>query len=116
MEFCESGDLKQLIKRCKRDQDYIAEDVIWKVFTQVILALAECHNRQAGTIIHRDIKPGNVFLDSHLNVKLGDFGLSRILGRESLYAYTHVGTPYYQSPEQITDDKYTVKSDIWSAG
>ena len=33
MEFCESGDLKQLIKRCKRDQDYIAEDVIWKVFT-----------------------------------------------------------------------------------
>ena len=116
MEFCESGDLKQLIKRCKRDSDYIAEDVIWKVFTQVVLALSECHNRRAGTIIHRDIKPGNVFLDSHLNVKLGDFGLSRIMGRESLYAYTTVGTPYYMSPEQVTDDKYTVKSDIWSAG
>jgi serine/threonine protein kinase len=116
MEFCEGGDLKKLIKKCSRDCDYIAEDVIWKVFTQIVLALAECHNRKAGWIIHRDIKPGNVFLDGHLNVKIGDFGLSRIMGRESLFAYTHVGTPYYMSPEQIDDDKYTEKSDIWSTG
>ena len=66
--------------------------------------------------MHRDLKPGNVFFDASGNVKLGDFGLSRMMGDESVYAYTHVGTPYYMSPEQISDQKYNEKSDIWSAG
>jgi serine/threonine protein kinase len=62
------------------------------------------------------LKPGNVFLDGKNNVKLGDFGLSRVMNQDSVYATTHVGTPYYMSPEQITDSKYNEKSDIWSAG
>ena len=53
--------------------------------------------------MHRDLKPGNVFLDSSNNVKIGDFGLSRVMGDESVFAYTKVGTPYYMSPEQIGD-------------
>jgi serine/threonine protein kinase len=67
-------------------------------------------------VLHRDIKPGNLFLDSNNNIKLGDFGLSRIMGKESIYAYTNVGTPYYMSPEQISEQKYDEKSDIWSTG
>ena len=66
--------------------------------------------------MHRDLKPGNIFLDAHYNVKLGDFGLSRVMGNESVFAYTHVGTPYYMSPEQINDQKYNEKSDVWSLG
>ena len=66
--------------------------------------------------MHRDLKPGNIFLDADYNVKLGDFGLSRIMGDESIFAYTHVGTPYYMSPEQINDQRYNEKSDIWSLG
>ena len=66
--------------------------------------------------MHRDLKPGNIFLDANYNVKLGDFGLSRMMGTESVFAYTHVGTPYYMSPEQISDQKYNEKSDIWSCG
>jgi len=81
------------------------EDVIWKILTRLILALEECHNKKDGKIFHRDIKPGNLFLDYCNNVKLGDFGLSRILGPESEYAKTHVGTPYYMSPEQINNKK-----------
>ena len=38
------------------------------------------------------------------------------MGEESEFAKTHVGTPYYMSPEQITEQKYNEKSDIWSAG
>jgi NIMA (never in mitosis gene a)-related kinase 2 len=84
MEYCENGDMAQLIKKCKNENDYVAEDVIWKIFMQIIMALKDCHhNKEHGKIIHRDIKPGNVFFDVNNNVKLGDFGLSRILSTES---------------------------------
>jgi len=55
-------------------------------------------------------------LDSRQDVKLGDFGLARVMNQESMYAQTHVGTPYYMSPEQINEQKYNEKSDIWSLG
>jgi len=116
MEYCEGGDLASLLKKCRRDKDFIAEDVIWKIFMQIVLSLHECHNRKEGKILHRDLKPGNIFLDATNNVKLGDFGLSRIMGEESTFASTHVGTPYYMSPEQINESRYNEKSDIWSAG
>ena len=80
------------------------------------MALQACHTRKDGKILHRDLKPGNIFLDSNYNVKLGDFGLSRVMGDQSVFAYTHVGTPYYMSPEQIADQKYNEKSDIWALG
>ena len=89
---------------------------MWKVIHQMASALHECHHRPQGKILHRDLKPGNVFLDKDNNVKLGDFGLSRVMGEQSLYAKTHVGTPYYMSPEQIGEQRYDHKSDIWSLG
>lgn len=116
MEFCEGGDIGALIKRCKKNRDYIAEDVVWKIFTQITLALHECHTKREGKILHRDLKPSNVFLDSENNVKLGDFGLSKVLSNESVFTYSHVGTPYYMSPEQIDELRYNEKSDIWSLG
>jgi NIMA (never in mitosis gene a)-related kinase len=67
-------------------------------------------------ILHRDLKPGNIFFDAEMNVKIGDFGLSKIMGPDSMYAHTHVGTPYYMSPEQINNARYNEKSDIWSLG
>ena len=116
MEYCEGGDINQLIKRCKKSNEYIAEDIIWKIFTQVLLAIHAIHNHKEGKILHRDIKPSNIFLDKDNNIKLGDFGLSRELSVESKFAYSHVGTPYYMSPEQIDETKYNEKSDIWSLG
>lgn len=83
----------------------MSEERCWKVIAQLTLALLECHRRKeaSGKILHRDLKPGNVFFDAEDNVKLGDFGLSRVMGDESVFAYTHVGTPYYMSPEQIQE-------------
>ena len=115
MEYCVGGDINQLIKTCKKSNEYIAEDIIWKIFTQVLLAVHAIHTHKEGRIIHRDIKPSNIFLDKDNNIKLGDFGLSRELS-ESKFAYSHVGTPYYMSPEQIEETKYNEKSDIWSLG
>jgi len=51
-----------------------------------MLALNECHNRENGKILHRDLKPANIFLDGNSNIKLGDFGLSRIMNADSVFA------------------------------
>ena len=76
-----------------------------RVMTQLTLALKECHRRSDGghTVLHRDLKPANVFLDSKHNVKLGDFGLARILNHDTSFAKTFVGTPYYMSPVSISE-------------
>ncbi len=75
-----------MIKKCKAKKDYMNEDVIWKIFMQIMQALLHCHFRTEGRILHRDIKPGNIFLDANNNVKLGDFGLSKMMGEESTMA------------------------------
>jgi NIMA (never in mitosis gene a)-related kinase len=135
MEYCEGGDLGRVIKRCRRDKTLLDEEFVWKCFAQMVLALKDCHRHKepvpttpGGTaaaasssaaaadrvkpILHRDLKPGNIFLDGARNVKVGDFGLAKELASESKYAMTNVGTPFYMSPEQINEQKYNEKSDI----
>lgn len=166
MELCEGGDLGQLIRRCRRTgcgyalaaavrlprssrgrgrSTYIEESRIWRIFSQLLLALKECHRHQEGgavkPIIHRDIKPGNVMVDAAMDVKLGDFGLSKELASRSKFAYTNVGTPFYMSPvrsaaccrgvgggvraprscvlcvqEMINELRYNERTDIWALG
>ena len=79
---------------------YLEEQFILRVMAQLTLALNECHRRSDGsaTVLHRDLKPANIFLDIRQNVKLGDFGLARILNHDTSFAKTFVGTPYYMSP------------------
>lgn len=102
-------------------RSFIDEELIWKVLTQIVMALRECHRHKESSgalkpILHRDIKPGNVFLDRDKNVKIGDFGLAKELPSESKFAYTNVGTPFYMSPEMINELRYNEKSDIWAVG
>lgn len=118
MEHCEGGDLASVITRGAKERQYLDEAFVLRVMTQLALALKECHRRSDGghTVLHRDLKPANVFLDGQQNVKLGDFGLARILNHDSSFAKTFVGTPYYMSPEQMSRMSYNEKSDIWSLG
>ncbi|KAI9288364.1 kinase-like domain-containing protein [Umbelopsis sp. AD052] len=124
MEYCDGGDLSSVIRKCKQEGKYLQEDVIWILLTQMLLALRECHHGKSGreeskssvAILHRDLKPDNVFLDDQRNVKLGDFGLSRTLSAGADMARTFVGTPFYMSPELINESSYDMKSDVWALG
>lgn len=117
MEYCENGDLKQIIDKMIASKDVIPEKFVWKILAQMWLALKNCHEHTPNKILHRDIKPGNIFLDKSNNVKLGDFGLSKLLDPDVLNTQTNVGTPYYMSPEQWgTEKDYGEKSDIWALG
>ncbi len=77
------------------------------------LALKHVHDRK---IIHRDIKSQNVFLMKDNTIKMGDFGIARVLSCTREKAKTVVGTPYYLSPEIIENRPYSFKSDVWSLG
>ncbi|KAF9305038.1 G2-specific serine/threonine protein kinase [Mortierella antarctica] len=127
MEYCEGGDLASVIQRHKENRVPIPEEFVWELMTQLIMALHECHygvivdpetkKTTPRPILHRDLKPDNVFLDAKKNVKLGDFGLSRTLNNpQKAFAQTYVGTPYYMSPELISSSLYDARSDIWSLG
>ncbi|KAF9220114.1 kinase-like protein [Gyrodon lividus] len=131
MEYCGGGDLSTVIKQALKHNRPVPEDTIWNYFMQILLALQHCHHPpshgRSGSssdgdgkdrrpqILHRDLKPDNVFLDESHSVKLGDFGLSKALAQAS-FANTYVGTPYYMSPELMQEKAYDSKSDIWSLG
>lgn len=136
-EYCDGGDLGKVISTFKRNKESIPEGFIWEVMILVLLALYRCHyGMDAGkvdlfhasdssephvdsetVIIHRDIKPDNIFLlDSGKSIKLGDFGLAKMLTSQNDFAKTYVGTPYYMSPEVLMDNPYSPVCDIWSLG
>ena len=77
------------------------------------LGMKHIHDRK---IIHRDIKGANVFLTRKGIVKIGDFGIAKVLSHTVQKARTMVGTPYYLSPEIIQSKPYNNKTDVWSMG
>ncbi|KAK2953519.1 putative G2-specific protein kinase nimA [Blattamonas nauphoetae] len=111
MDYADSGDLYQRIQ--KQKNTLMKEDVILNYFVQICLAMKHVHDRK---ILHRDLKTQNIFLTSGNVVKLGDFGIARILSNTGELAKTAIGTPYYLSPEICEDRPYDMKSDIWSLG
>ena len=96
MEYCEVGDLAYHIKRKANKNESFSEGEIFNWFIQICLALEYIHSRR---VIHRDLKAQNIFLSGNMTVKLGDFGISRVLENSNAAAMTVVGTPYNMSPE-----------------
>ncbi|KHJ31819.1 putative protein kinase [Erysiphe necator] len=138
MEYCGNGDLGKVIRNLILKNEYAEESFVWSIFAQLVTALYRCHygvdppepecnllglKNSAKSkpptggvmILHRDLKPENVFLGEDNFVKLGDFGLSKIMKSHD-FASTYVGTPFYMSPEICAAERYTLKSDIWALG
>lgn len=111
MEYCDRGDLQRMVK--KLGGIPIPEDRVWIIFLQVCFGLAYLHSRRT---LHRDLKSANIFMCARDIVKIGDLGVARVLGTETFFAKTCVGTPFYLSPELIEGKPYNEKSDVWAAG
>ncbi|XP_023386335.1 serine/threonine-protein kinase Nek8 isoform X6 [Pteropus vampyrus] len=110
-EVPSGGTLAEFIQ--KRCNSLLEEETILHFFVQILLALHHVHTH---LILHRDLKTQNILLDKHrMVVKIGDFGISKILSSKSK-AYTVVGTPCYISPELCEGKPYNQKSDIWALG
>ncbi|KAH9509692.1 Mitogen-activated protein kinase kinase kinase 2 [Bulinus truncatus] len=93
------------------------DEVRTKLFTsQILEGLSYLHNCRPNPIIHRDIKGENILMEDESNVRIADFGVSKIL-TEMTNARTNTGTFNYKAPETFTPGRiYDVKADIWSVG
>jgi serine/threonine protein kinase len=113
MEMIEGKSLDELLDEKKS----LSVEESLRIMSDVLAGLHYAHQHQ---IIHRDIKPGNIFLTDDGRVKIADFGIAGIVGGDELSARLEkgnwVGTPTFISPEQITGDAMGPWSDIYSAG
>ena len=111
MEYANDGSLHHKI--IERDGRRFPESEALYYFYQLVSAVAYIHNYG---ILHRDIKTLNIFMTKAKMIKLGDFGISKVLEETYGNAETCVGTPYYMSPELVKGEPYNQKSDVWACG
>jgi len=113
LELMDWGSLHGLIEQQQQRQMRMHEMVLSVILRRITNALHFLHTQR--NLIHRDLKPGNVVIGQAGEVKLSDFGVSRVLEGDAK-GQTFVGTVGYMSPERLQGDKYTYKADIWSLG
>jgi serine/threonine-protein kinase len=116
MEYLEGEDLKSVLKR----ERVLSWERSCAIVTQVCAGLAAAH---AQNVIHRDLKPDNIYLvmqDGREVVKVLDFGIAKIVSGDALHDATQtgvlLGTPEYMSPEQARDEVLDARSDIYACG
>lgn len=112
LEFLEGEDMNVRIKR----QGAMTLPETRKAFLQVLEAFEYAHSK---SIVHRDVKPSNIFLEPSGVVKILDFGIAKLVGGTDEMTVTgaQIGTPVYMSPEQVNSDKsLDHRSDIYSLG
>ncbi|GLV46740.1 Downstream of raf1 [Carabus blaptoides fortunei] len=108
MEYMDAGSLDLILKKAGR----IPESILGTITSAVLKGLSYLRDKHA--IMHRDVKPSNILVNSSGEIKICDFGVSGQL-IDSM-ANSFVGTRSYMSPERLQGTHYSVQSDIWSLG
>ena len=113
MEYAGDKNLKQFINYYKNNTQLIPEDIIIYIIYQLIKGLQDIHKNN---LIHRDLTPDNIFIDNNFKIKIGDFGITKILTETNKYTKSQIGKIHYIAPEIELGEKYNNKIDIYSLG
>uniref|UniRef100_A0A8D0KSE7 Eukaryotic translation initiation factor 2 alpha kinase 2 n=1 Tax=Strix occidentalis caurina TaxID=311401 RepID=A0A8D0KSE7_STROC len=108
MELCEQGTLENWIEKNRRDLKY--HEMAQTKFLQILKGVKYIHSRE---LIHRDLKPQNIFISREDKIKIGDFGLVTSVAYGTLTE--NRGTKSYMAPEQF-GDTYGNEVDIYALG
>ena len=115
MEYCDGTNLENFIEEFRQKNQLIKEDILYKIIKQICLGIKEIHNKN---IVHRDLKPSNIFMNSKMDIKIGDFGIAKQLEAYQEYNNTiyRSGSKGYMPPEITDNGIYNNKADIYSLG
>lgn len=111
MEYMGGKSLDGIYQSFQKRGGRLGEKPLGKIAEGVLRGLAYLNENK---VMHRDIKPQNILLDSTGNVKLCDFGVSGDVVNS--LATTYTGTSFYMAPERIKNEPYTISCDVWSVG
>ncbi|MCP5419143.1 MAG: serine/threonine protein kinase [Gammaproteobacteria bacterium] len=109
MEYVNGRELSKFLK--ERKQLNLQEAL--SIVSQVLTGLGYAHQF---SIVHRDIKPGNIILLDSGQVKVADFGIARIESTNITQQGVLIGTPSYMSPEQFRGQEVDLRTDLYSTG
>lgn len=112
LEYMELGTLK----------DYLSENIIDDVkkihiILDIAIGLNYLHNRTPNIVLHRDLKPENILINKYQQIKISDFGISKIVDNKELTGHTgETGSYVWMAPETLKHEPYNYKADIYSFG
>jgi NIMA (never in mitosis gene a)-related kinase len=112
MEYASRGDLSDEIARRAKRREHYSEPELMARFADCAKAVGKMHN--AG-VVHRDIKPQNIFIAEGGQAKLGDFGIAKSCSKHGRVS-TPIGTPLYLDPQRLGGRTYGQKADVWGLG
>ncbi|XP_054006011.1 neither inactivation nor afterpotential protein C isoform X2 [Hylaeus anthracinus] len=118
MELCDGGPVMDLVRGLVSMDKKLREEHIGYILREVIKAVIHLHENN---VIHRDIRGSNILLTKEGEVKLVDFGLSKMIKGEMGKRYTCIGSPCWMSPEVAmskddNDKGYGSRADVWAIG
>ncbi|XP_015178392.1 PREDICTED: neither inactivation nor afterpotential protein C isoform X1 [Polistes dominula] len=119
MELCEGGSVMDLVRGLIASNKKMREEHIAYILKEVIKALIHLHENN---IIHRDVRGSNILLTKEGEIRLIDFGLSKMIKGELGKRNTCIGSPNWMAPEMVTsktagsDSGYGSRADVWAVG
>ena len=123
MEECATS-LESIIETQKKQQGgsgrnrraggkLLSESLLIEWMAELLSAVSYLHRHR---ILHRDIKSSNIFVTRKNHLKLGDFGVCKVLSTTTVCGRSMVGTPFYLAPEVCSGETYNETCDVWSLG
>ena len=114
MEYCDGDNLRSLINKHINDNTLIEENILINIIIKLCTGIKEIHAKK---IIHKNLKPENIFINENMNIKIGDFGISKQLDSlMTLITNDKYESIDYIAPEILYKKTYNYKSDIYSLG